>query len=164
MKTLYLIGGPMGVGKTAVSETLKRRLKNAVFLDGDNCWDADPFQVTDETKEMVLDNICHLLNNFLRCSAYENVLFCWVMHEQGIIDDILSHLDTRSCTIKCISLIADPETIQRRLMGDIARGLRTEDVIARSMERLTHYPALNTIKINTDGKTVEQVADELERL
>ena len=164
MKTLYLIGGPMGVGKTAVSQALKRRLKNAVCLDGDNCWDADPFQVTDETKAMVLDNFCHILNNFLRCSAYENVLFCWVMHEQGIIDDILSHLDTRSCTIKCISLIADPETIQRRLAGDIARGLRTDDVIARSMERLTHYPSLNTIKINTDGKSVEEVADEIMHL
>ena len=26
-----------------------------------------------------MDNICHLLNNFLRCSACENVIFCWVI-------------------------------------------------------------------------------------
>lgn len=77
MKTLYLIGGTMGVGKTTVSQQLKKDLANSVFLDGDWCWDADPFQVTDETKEMVMDNICYLLNNFLHCSAYENVIFCW---------------------------------------------------------------------------------------
>ena len=71
MKTLYLIGGTMGVGKTTVSQILKKRLPNAVYLDGDWCWDASPFQVTEETKAMVLDNICHLLSNFLRCSAYE---------------------------------------------------------------------------------------------
>ena len=69
MKRLYLIGGTMGVGKTTVCQNLKRLLPNAVFLDGDWCWDADPFQVTDETKAMVLDNICHLLNNFIRCTA-----------------------------------------------------------------------------------------------
>ena len=71
MKKLYLIGGPMGVGKTAVGQALKRMLPNSVFLDGDWCWDANPFQVTEETKAMVMDNICHLLNNFLRCTAYE---------------------------------------------------------------------------------------------
>ena len=70
MKTLYLIGGTMGVGKTTVSQQLKKDLANSVFLDGDWCWDADPFQVTDETKDMVMDNICYLLNNFLHCSAY----------------------------------------------------------------------------------------------
>ena len=69
MKTLYLIGGTMGVGKTTVSQQLKKDLANSVFLDGDWCWDADPFQVTDETKEMVMDNICYLLNNFLHCSC-----------------------------------------------------------------------------------------------
>ena len=54
MKTVYLIGGAMGVGKTTVSQQLKKDLANSVFLDGDWCWDADPFQVTDETKEMVM--------------------------------------------------------------------------------------------------------------
>lgn len=55
----------MGVGKTAVSQRLKRELPNAVFLDGDWCWDASPFQVTSETKNMVMDNICYVLNNYI---------------------------------------------------------------------------------------------------
>ena len=54
MKTIYLIGGTMGVGKTTVSQQLKKELPNSVFLDGDWCWDADPFQVTEETKAMVM--------------------------------------------------------------------------------------------------------------
>ena len=76
MKHLYLIGGTMGVGKTTVCRILKKSLENSVFLDGDWCWDAHPFHVTDETKKMVTDNICHLLNNFLHCSAYEHIIFC----------------------------------------------------------------------------------------
>ena len=63
MKTLYMIGGTMGVGKTTVCQQLKRDLQNSVFLDGDWCCDASPFQVTDETKAMVTNNICYLLNN-----------------------------------------------------------------------------------------------------
>ena len=74
MKTLYMIGGTMGVGKTTVCQQLKQDLPNSVFLDGDWCWDASPFQVTDETKAMVTNNICYVLNNFLKCSAYSNNL------------------------------------------------------------------------------------------
>lgn len=37
MKTLYLIGGTMGVGKTKVCQLLKDKLPNSVFLDGDWC-------------------------------------------------------------------------------------------------------------------------------
>jgi len=59
-----MIGGTMGIGKTTVSQYLKTELNNSVFLDGDWCWDMHPFQVTDETKEMVIRNICALLNNF----------------------------------------------------------------------------------------------------
>ena len=115
MKTLYMIGGTMGVGKTTVCQQLKQDLPNSVFLDGDWCWDANPFQVTDETKAMVTNNICYLLNNFLKCSAYENIIFCWVMHEQSIIDSILEKLDTQNCEVKCISLVADEKTLCERL-------------------------------------------------
>ena len=45
MKTLYLIGGTMGVGKTAVSQQLKKDLPNSVFLDGDWCWDATTIDI-----------------------------------------------------------------------------------------------------------------------
>ena len=58
MKNIYIIGGTMGVGKTTICQKLKLKLANSVFLDGDWCWDMNPFQVTEETKKMVIDNIC----------------------------------------------------------------------------------------------------------
>ena len=48
MKGQYIIGDTMGVGKTTTCNLLKHKLDKAVFLNGDWCWDADPFQVTDE--------------------------------------------------------------------------------------------------------------------
>jgi adenylate kinase family enzyme len=55
MKKIYLIGGAMGVGKTTVAQILKTKLSNSVFLDGDWCWDSDPFQVTEETKIKIIN-------------------------------------------------------------------------------------------------------------
>ncbi len=74
MKKIYIIGGTIGVGKTTVSKELKNRLHKSVFLDGDWCWDMNPFVVNDETKVMVMDNICYVLNNFIHCSVYENII------------------------------------------------------------------------------------------
>ena len=164
MKTLYLIGGTMGVGKTTVSQQLKQDLPNSVFLDGDWCWDASPFQVTEETKAMVTNNICYLLNSFLHCSAYENVIFCWVMHQQLIIDSIIEKLDTENCNVKCISLIANEINLRERLMADVGNCIRTADVIERSVARISLYQTLDTIKIDTSNKTVQMIADEIIQL
>lgn len=157
MKQLYLIGGPMGVGKTSVCQQLKHTLPNAVFLDGDWCWDADPFQVTAATKAMVLDNICHVLNNFLHCPAYEHVLFAWVMHEQHIIDHLRRHLDLRHCQCHALSLCCNEANLRARLTADIADGLRQPEVIGRSLAYLDRYDALDTIKIDTSGHTIDAV-------
>lgn len=37
MKQIYIIGGTMGVGKSAVSQVMKEKLNDSVFLDGDCC-------------------------------------------------------------------------------------------------------------------------------
>lgn len=161
MKTLYLIGGTMGVGKTAVGCRLKEVLFNSVFLDGDWCWDANPFRITEETKKMVMRNITYLLNNFLECSAYENIIFCWVMHEQSIINCIIDNLNVDNCRVKIISLIASKITLRKRLEFDVANGLRTADVINRSLTRASMYKILDTVKINTDNKTIAEISDEI---
>lgn len=76
MKNLIFVNGTMGVGKTTVCRALNRLLPNSVLLDGDWCWYMDPFVVTEETKTLVMDNICHLLHGFLDCTVFENVIFC----------------------------------------------------------------------------------------
>ena len=161
MKHLYLIGGPMGVGKTTVCQQLKQTLPYSVFLDGDWCWDTSPFQVTPETRAMVLDNICHLLNNFLACTAYQNVVFCWVLHQQDIWDTILGRLHLESCAVHCVALTASEAALRQRLEADVAAGRRTADVIPRSLARLPLYAALSARNIDTTGKTPAEVATEI---
>lgn len=159
MKNIFLIGGTMGVGKTATCQMMKKKLNDSVFLDGDWCWDMHPFQVTEETKHMVIGNICFLLNSFIKCSAFEHIVFCWVMHEQSIIDDILSHLDTAECRVHLISLVCDKQALQARLDKDVDAGIRADDIVRRSVERIPLYESLNTVKVDVSNRSPEQAAD-----
>ena len=167
MKNIYLIGGTMGVGKTTTCQVLKSKLPGSVFLDGDWCWDMQPFQVTPETKKMVMENICFLLNQFIRCSAYENIIFCWVMHEQTIIDEILSRLDIEHCLVHIISLICDADELRKRLQKDVDAGIWSEDAIQRSIARVGLYEDLDTEKIDvshiTPGQAAESVINSIYR-
>lgn len=161
MKKLYLIGGTMGVGKTTVCQFMKQKLNNSVFLDGDWCWDMHPFCITEETKAMVVDNICHLLNNFLHCTVYENIIFCWVMHQQSIIEAICSKLDLIDTVCFSVSLICTEARLRERLQKDIRAGIRSMDVIERSVARVPFYEKLDTIKIDVTNITAEQAAEKI---
>ena len=164
MKTLYLIGGTMGVGKTTVCRELKNQLHRSVFLDGDWCWDMNPFVVTEETKAMVLDNITVLLGNFLRCSAYDHVIFSWVMHQQSIVDTILGRLDLTDVKVVSVSLVCSREALLQRLYRDVEAGIRQPDILLRSPQRLNLYDSMNTEKIDTSHATVAQAVQEILRL
>ena len=161
MKHLILVGGPMGVGKTAVCQELKLLLHKSVFLDGDWCWDMHPFSVTPETKAMVMDNIAHLLSNFLRCSEIDHVILGWVMHEQAIIDGLLARLPLEACEVISVSLVCDAATLTGRLQRDIDASIRAPDVIARSLARLEQYSALNTHRIDTTGMTIRETVQAI---
>ena len=164
MKTLYLIGGTMGVGKTTMCRELKNQLHRSVFLDGDWCWDMNPFVVTEETKAMVLDNITALLGNFLRCSAYDHVIFSWVMHQQSIVDTILGRLDLTDVKVVSVSLVCSREALLQRLYRDVEAGIRQPDILLRSPQRLNLYDSMNTEKIDTSHATVAQAVQEILRL
>ena len=111
MKRLIFVNGTMGAGKTATCRELKKLLPPCAFLDGDWCWDMEPFQVTEETKAMVQENIAFLLGQFLRCPAYETVIFCWVMHQEAIIRELLSRLDTHGVQVRVFTLLPSPAAL-----------------------------------------------------
>ena len=164
MKHVYMIGGPMGVGKTAVCQALSAQLDRSVFLDGDWCWAMHPFIVTEETKAMVTDNIVHLLGNFIRCSELDHIIFGWVMHEQAIINGLLEKLPLEGCRVHAVSLVCSEDVLRNRLRKDIALKVRTSDVIERSLSRLPLFEALNTIKIDTSLLTIEETAEKIRQL
>lgn len=158
MKTLIFVNGPMGVGKSAVCRELLKLLTPGVYLDGDWCWNMNPFRVTDETRAMVLDNITGTLSRFLACPELDYVIFGWVMHQPEIARDILARLELENARLHQFTLLCSEQTLCRRIEADIWAGLRGGDALARSLEYLSAYGRQNTVKIMTDGLSPRQSA------
>ncbi|MDB7952377.1 AAA family ATPase [Faecalitalea cylindroides] len=159
MKHVYLIGGPMGIGKSTICNQLNQDLDHSVFLDGDWCWNMDPFMVNQDTKNMVLDNITHCLNNFIHTPGIENIIFCWVMHKQDIIDQIIQKLDTEGADIHLISLICEKEELIKRMLID----RRDNQSIRKSLQYLELYKDLDTKKIDVTTLDVQKTIDKIKR-
>lgn len=159
MKHVYIIGGPMGIGKSTICNQLNQDLDHSVFLDGDWCWNMDPFIVNQDTKNMVLDNITHCLNNFIHTPGIENIIFCWVMHKQDIIDQIIQKLDTEGVDIHLISLICEKEELIKRMLID----RRDNQTIRKSLQYLELYKDLDTQKIDVTTLDVQKTIDKIKR-
>ena len=69
-----------------------------------------------------------------------------------------------SVFLLCVSLVADEKTLCERLSMDVERGVRSEDVIDRSIARIPMYQTLNTIIIDTNAKDVAVIANEIKQL
>ena len=80
------------------------------------------------------------------------------MHEQDIIDYILSRLDTSQCKVHAVSLICTGEALQKRLQRDVDMGIRKADVVLRSLE------ALDTVRIDVSDIPPEQAAELILKL
>ena len=52
---------------------------------------------------MVVENICFLLNQFIHCSSIENIIFCWVMHEQEIVDVLCRRLELENVEVSLLA-------------------------------------------------------------
>lgn len=149
----------MGIGKSTICNQLNQDLDHSVFLDGNWCWNMDPFIVNQDTKNMVLDNITHCLNNFIHTPGIENIIFCWVMHKQDIIDQIIQKLDTEGVDIHLISLICEKEELIKRMLID----RRDNQTIRKSLQYLELYKDLDTQKIDVTTLDVQKTIDKIKR-
>lgn len=159
MKKLIIINGPMGVGKTTVSKNLFNSLKPSVLLDGDWCWNMNPFLVNDENKKMVLNNIKYLLKNYLNNSNFEYIIFCWVIPEEEILNDILSDLPN-NFELHKFTLTCDPDSLKYRLLNDINRQI-SQKTITDSLSYIPKYNLMDTTKIDSTDKSINQIVELL---
>lgn len=162
MKKLLFIGGPMGVGKTSVAKLLQKKLPQTVYLDGDWCWFTNPWILNEETRQIALDNICYMLNNFLASKSYQNIILTWILQSDELIESITNRLNLKNVSFYNFSLIASEEAIINRLELDLAEGIRTERVvIPRSLERLEQIKKVSSIQIDTTDKGEDEVVEEI---
>ena len=157
MKKLILVNGTMGVGKSTICEKLYKSMNHSCWLDGDWCWMMNPFEVTEENKEMVMDHITYVLNGFLRNSTFEYIIFSWVMHQESIVSDVLNRLDDQyDYQVYKITLMCSEEELEKRITKDINDGKRDKDLLSRSIERIPLYHDMDTIKIDVGSNDIPE--------
>ncbi|WMJ81658.1 AAA family ATPase [Clostridium sp. MB40-C1] len=161
VKKLIIINGTMGVGKTATSRELNKKLNNSVWLDGDWCWMMNPFTVNDENRNMVVNNITYLLRNFLNNSSFEYVIFNWVIHYEDIFNLVLQPLSDLEFEVIKITLICSKQTLKKRIINDVQFNLRDGKELNTSLQRLELYKNMNTIKIDTTNISIAGTVDKI---
>lgn len=160
IKTLILINGCMGVGKTSVARALYRRLPRSVWLDGDWCWMMNPWVVSERNKRMVEDNITYLLRSFLSNDSLDYVVFSWVMHRPEIIEGLLERLADLPCEVHRISLVCSEEALRARMLADG----RDDDVVEESLRRMPLIRRMDTRQIDTTDLPVTGAVDAILRI
>lgn len=155
----------MGVGKTTTGKELQKVFANSAYLDGDWCWSVSPFIVTEETKGLIINNIGHLLKNYLTCSVVDTVILSWVMNKQEIVEQVMQKV--RGCChmqVFHFSLVSSPSSLTQRLQIDIQRKIRHPSIIDKSLHYLQDYQYVNSMKINTDFLTPREVAIQIAQI
>jgi len=159
MKKLVIINGPAAVGKSTTCEKLYKGLKGSVWLDGDWCWLMNPWDFSEENKKMVVGNIVYVLNNYLKNPNFEYVIFSWVIPDELIFNTILERL-TGGYELYKISFVCTDEELIKRCLADNRDG----EIIERTLRNLKNYNKMDTVKIDTTDKDVEQVIGSIMRI
>lgn len=121
----------------------------------------NPFIVTRETKEMAINNITHLLHNFLACSECNYVIFNWVIDKESVYEDILEALSDLTFELYKITLICTEEALENRWYKDNINDWRIPKWLQVSKKSLEMFGNLETIKIDTSNISAEQAANQI---
>ena len=113
---------------------------------------------------MVLNNITYIINNFLANSNSKYVVFNWVIHTDEIMNDILNKVNISNIDVYKITLMCNKEELIKRINKDIELGIRDENNIKRSLDKYDLYNKMDTIKINTSNKSIEEIVENIKKV
>ena len=156
MKKLILLSGSPCVGKTTVGQHLFDQYDNSAYLDGDWCWCVNPFSVQDPRLRNGDKNMSFVLSNYLD-SQFDYVFFTSVvLTSPQIRENILNRITATDYEVISFTLTCSEETLVQR---HDQRG----DPGETNFHWLHLLPNPGDIVIQTDHKTVPEIAGELKR-
>ena len=155
---VIILNGPMGVGKTTVGKLIAEKHPGTAFIDGDWCLDLHPFVGNRETKEMAVDNILHMIGNYMKCSACSMVVLVWLMDDRWVLDRIREGLAALGAEVQYVTLTCGRESLIRRWREDRQCEWRTDHWLEISLASLPRFAEMEN-RIDTDGLSAEEIAD-----
>lgn len=151
---LIIITGSPCVGKTSVAEKLFTSYENSAFFDGDWAWCVNPFSIEDKRLRDGDKTMSFALSVYLN-SQFDYVFFSSVVAtDKDIREAILNDITADGYSVICFNLTCSKETLLERHKS---RGDKTEC----SFFWLNLKPLECDYVIDTDRKSVQQIADEI---
>ena len=77
------------------------------------------------------------------------------MDYESIYDSIATRLNMKNCNIFRYTITCSPQTLKQRIEGDTVQAGRDFD---KSMERISRFDSMDTVKINNDNMTAYETA------
>ncbi|CAM3565082.1 AAA family ATPase [Paenibacillus lupini] len=156
---VYLISGPLGVGKSTTTKELARNVGQCVLIEGDVLLDMLNNELSlswEERLRLTWENILALTRNSLQHDL--NVVIDFVVEEE--LDWFCKHLsDLKNVSLKYVVLKAAKEKIIERLItrGDI-------DSLERSLfllNKMESSPSTNKFSYDTTLKQLSETVEEV---
>lgn len=154
---LIIITGSPCVGKTTVAEKLFTSYENSAFFDGDWAWCVNPFSIEDKRLRNGDRTMSFALSTYLN-SEFDYVFFASVTAvDKAIRETILNDITTKDYSVICFNLTCSEETL-------LCRHKKRGDENECSFYWLHLKPLEGDFVINTDNKSVQQIADEIKAI
>jgi hypothetical protein len=99
-----------------------------------------------------------LINN----SNIENIIFCWVMHQQEIIDTLIDKINGYD-EFYHFSLMITPELLKIHFQDDIKKGKREINNVEKAIEYLNGYNLIKSIKIEVKENNILEIINEIKK-
>ena len=160
---VIILNGPMGVGKTTVGKYIADHHPGTAFIDGDWCLDLHPFVGNRETKAMAVDNILHMIGNYMKCSVCKMIVLVWLMDDPWVLQAIMDGLAALQAEVKSVTLICDRENLSRRWKNDHNCEWRTDEWLKVSLASLPAFAAMENT-MDTAGLSVDRIAGRIMEL
>lgn len=154
---LILISGSPCVGKSTVAEALFYSYENSAHLDDDWVWRVHPFSFSDPRNPNVYKNMAFVLSTYLNSDfAYVFVSSVRMISKIGR-DTVLREITAENFSTVGFTLTCSEETLTARHK---ARGDQGEV----SFKWLHMEPCPGDFVMDTDGKTIAQIVNEMRSL
>lgn len=157
MKTILLILGPNGIGKSTTAKGILDRLPNAALVDSDWCRAMNPYDM-----DTVINNMYAMIKNYFDNQKIETVILPYGFHGDrkqrfNVVVDKLQKAGI-CFTIFAVVLSCSFDEMITRSQKD----MRDSKRIKRGVENTFHfYDEYDYPKIDTTDLTAEQTAEKI---
>jgi len=157
-KIVYIISGPVGVGKSTASRRLANHLSKVVLIEGDHFLNMFRYTEALSFKEKVSRSWEEIVSITLKLLADDfDVIIDFVVEDELLW--LVDQFNQMECEIKYVVLHANEKVILDRIRrrGDIEMMNRSLELLHQLTKDVENEPFL----MNTDNKTSEDIVTKL---